>query len=132
MIGGLNMSKRENGSSEDVSILSNGVNIEGKLTSNGNVRIDGKVTGDVTIKGNLTLGSSSEINGEIKAKNLVVSGKVEGTIKVDEKLTMESSSVVKGDIIAKILVVAEGARFDGKSSMSQPQGQILTSHNVQK
>ena len=119
MIGVKFMSKRENGYTEDVSILSDGVNIEGKISSNGNVRIDGKVIGDVNVKGNLTLGSSSEIKGQINAKNMVVSGKVEGTLKIEDKLTLESSSKIKGDIIAKVLVIEEGAKFDGKSSMTQ-------------
>jgi cytoskeletal protein CcmA (bactofilin family) len=119
MIGVKKMSKRENGYSEDVSILSDGVNIEGKISSNGNVRIDGKVIGDVNVKGNLTLGNSSEVNGQIIAKNMTVSGKVEGTLKIDEKLTLESTSKIKGDIIAKVLVIEEGAKFDGKSSMTQ-------------
>jgi cytoskeletal protein CcmA (bactofilin family) len=119
MIGVKNMSKRENGYSEDVSILSDGVNIEGKISSNGNVRIDGKIKGDVNVKGNLTLGNTAEINGQVSAKNMTVSGKVEGTLKIDEKLTLESTAKIKGDIIAKVLVIEEGAKFDGKSSMSQ-------------
>ena len=119
MIGVKSMAKRENGYSEDVSILSDGVNIEGKISSNGNVRIDGKVIGDVDVKGNLTLGNSSEIKGQVKAKNMTVSGSVEGTLIIDEKLTLESSSKIKGDIIAKVLIVEEGAKFDGKSSMTQ-------------
>ncbi|GBD89474.1 polymer-forming cytoskeletal [bacterium BMS3Abin04] len=104
--------------SEDVSILSSGVKIEGKISSEGNVRIDGRVIGDVNINGNLTLGEGAEIKGEVKAKSLVVSGKVEGTIDVAEKLTLEPKSFVKGDIITKILVIEEGAVFDGKSVMS--------------
>lgn len=119
MIGKSNQQKKENGLSEDVSILSSGVNIDGKLTSNGNVRIDGKVVGDVNIKGNLTLGTSAKVAGEIVAKNVSVSGKVEGTLKVEDKLTLESTSVIKGDIIAKVLIIEEGAQFDGKSSMNQ-------------
>ena len=124
MIGVKSMSKRENGYSEDVSILSDGVNIEGKISSNGNVRIDGKVIGDVNVKGNLTLGASSEVNGQISAKNMTVSGKVEGTLKIEEKLTLESSSRIKGDLIAKVLVIEEGAKFDGKSSMNQTGSQL--------
>lgn len=119
MIGSKNMSKKENGYSEDVSILSDGVNIEGKITSNGNVRIDGKINGDVIVKGNLTLGSAAEIKGHVSAKNMTASGKVEGILKIEEKLTLEATSIIKGDIITKILVVIEGAKFDGKSSMTQ-------------
>lgn len=110
--------KDNNFVSEDVSILSSGVKIEGKISSEGNVRIDGKVIGDVNINGNLTLGEGAEIKGEVKAKSLIVSGKVEGTIDVTDKLTLEPKSFVKGDIITKVLVIEEGAMFDGKSVMS--------------
>jgi len=129
---GKNTSKKDEVYSEDVSILSSGVNIDGKLTSNGNVRIDGKIIGDVDIKGNLTLGTSSSINGEIKAKNVTISGKVEGTLKVDNKLTLESTATVKGDIFAKSLIIEEGAKFDGKSSMGHNSSSLTTSTSEKK
>ncbi len=129
---GKNTSKKEDVYSEDVSILSSGVNIEGKLTSNGNVRIDGKITGDVSIKGNLTLGTSSAVNGEVKAKNVTVSGKVEGTLKVEDKLTLESTATVKGDIFAKALIIEEGAKFDGNSSMGQNSSYLGSSSSENK
>jgi cytoskeletal protein CcmA (bactofilin family) len=132
MIGLIKMSKKENGYSEDVSILSDGVNIEGKISSNGNVRIDGKINGDVNVKGNLTLGQSAEIKGQVSAKNMTVSGKVEGVLKIEEKLTLEASSVIKGDIITKILVVIEGAKFDGKSSMTNNTSNNLFSESGTK
>ena len=72
--------KRDFNSAEEVSILSSGVKVEGKLYSEGNVRIDGQVVGDVTVNGNLTLGEGSEIKGEIKARNVTISGQIEGTI----------------------------------------------------
>ena len=112
------MAKREVSSVEDVSILSSGVKIEGKLVSDGNVRIDGSIEGDVTINGNLTLGESAKLKGNIKASNISMSGKIEGTVHAGEKLILESKSVLKGDIISKILVIEEGAIFDGNSSMN--------------
>lgn len=109
--------KRNSTSVEDVSILSSGVKIEGKLYSEGNVRIDGKMIGDVIVNGNLTLGEGSELNGKVKAQNIAVSGKMEGVVTSTEKLILESKAVLKGDISAKILVIEEGAKFDGKSMM---------------
>ncbi len=111
--------KKDNTSAEDVSIFSRGVKIEGKVYSEGNVRIDGKVLGEIIINGNLTLGEKSEINGDIKAKNLTISGSVEGSVQTSEKLILEKNASLRGDIITKILVVEEGSTFDGRSSMSQ-------------
>ncbi|MBI1939818.1 MAG: polymer-forming cytoskeletal protein [Ignavibacteriales bacterium] len=103
---------------EDVSIISAGVKIDGDLHSEGNVRIDGGVTGNITINGNLTLGESSEIKGIVKAQNVNMNGKIEGSVIVSERLKLESKSVMKGDITAKVLIVDEGALFDGSSKMN--------------
>lgn len=111
--------KKEQSSTEDVSILSSGVKIEGKFYSDGNVRIDGEIKGEVTVNGNLTLGDSSVITGDIKAKNVNLSGNVEGAVHAAEKLVLDSKSSLKGDLFAKILVIQEGAKFEGKSTMSQ-------------
>lgn len=117
------MAQRKDNSAEEVSILSSGVKIEGKLYSEGNVRVDGQITGELRVNGNLTLGDSSEIKGNIKAKNITLSGNVEGTIHAAEKAVLESNSVLKGDLFAKVLVVEEGAKFDGKSTMNQAAAQ---------
>ena len=108
-------------SSDDVSILSSGVKIEGKIFCEGNVRIDGKVVGDVNVNGNLTLGESSEVQGEAKGNTVTLSGKLEGTIRASEKLILDSKANLKGDLYARILVVEEGAKFEGKSNMSNTQ-----------
>ncbi len=110
--------KKEVLSAGDVSILSNGVKFEGKMYSNGNMRVDGEIIGELTINGNLTLGESSRLNGEIKARNITIGGKVEGVITAAEKIIMESGSSLRGDLSAKILVIEEGALFDGKSVMT--------------
>ncbi len=111
------MARNNSVSNEDVSIFSSGVKIEGKIYSEGNVRIDGEVIGSVTVNGNLTLGDTSKINGEVKAKNVTCNGKLEGKLEAAEKLVLEKRSTVVADIKAKILVIEEGASFDGRTSM---------------
>ncbi len=101
-----------------VTIISEGVVLEGKLSSKGNIRVDGIVKGDVNAAGNITIGKQGEINGEVNAQVVLHGGKINGTIKANEKIVLESTSNLKGDLITKILVVEEGAIFDGSSSMS--------------
>ncbi|AFN73523.1 hypothetical protein MROS_0279 [Melioribacter roseus P3M-2] len=103
---------------EEVSIISNGVRIEGNINSEGNVRIDGIVKGNLSVNGNLTMGEQAQVIGEIKARNVITNGKVEGKIIAAEKLRLESKAVIKGDIVSRVLIVEEGAVFDGNSSMN--------------
>jgi len=114
------MSQRKDYLDEDVSIISSGVKILGDLTSEGNVRIDGIVNGNISINGNLTAGELSELKGEIKAKNITMSGKIFGKVLAQEKLKLESKSFLKGDIITKYLIIEEGAVFEGNSHMNSP------------
>ncbi len=103
---------------QEVSILSEGVKFEGKLSSNGNLRIDGEFDGELIINGNLTLGDKSKAKGLIHANNVTCGGEVTGTVEASEKLVLESSAQVEGDISAKILIINEGASFKGKSNMN--------------
>jgi cytoskeletal protein CcmA (bactofilin family) len=122
------MAKNNNSSSVDVSILSSGVKVEGKLYSEGNMRIDGKVFGDVTVNGNLTLGDGSSIEG----MNITLSGTVKGTVEANEKVILESGSSLFGDLTAKILVVEEGAKFDGKSNMNMTKTKMQSNNETKK
>jgi len=106
-----------NGNTEDITIISNGVKIEGKVTSMGSLRVDGSLMGDLSADGNVTVGEQGDINGEIAANMVTIGGKVTGTVKAKEKLVLESKCTLKGDIITKVLVIEAGAKFDGKSSM---------------
>jgi cytoskeletal protein CcmA (bactofilin family) len=107
----------ENG--DEVTIISSGVLIEGKLSSKGNVRLDGTVKGDVNVNGNVTIGESGDINGEINADIITVGGKVIGKLNAKEKVVLESKAILKGDLVAKILVIEAGAKFDGNSKMDE-------------
>ena len=109
--------KPMNGNTEDITIISNGVKIEGKVESTGSIRVDGTLKGDLIAKGNVTVGEQGDINGEITANIVTIGGKVVGTVNAKEKLVLETKCVLKGDIITKVLVIEAGAKFYGKSNM---------------
>lgn len=110
--------KKNEYSSDDVSILSAGLKVEGNIQGAGNMRIEGSVKGDVNVSGNLTLGETSEVQGDVKAGNITLSGKFQGTLRASEKVVLEEGSELHGDLFAKILVIEAGAKFDGKSNMT--------------
>jgi cytoskeletal protein CcmA (bactofilin family) len=111
-----------NGSTEDITIISNGVKLEGKITSGGSIRVDGTILGDVISQGNITVGEHGDVNGQINAAIITIGGKVVGSVNAKEKLVLESKANLKGDLFTKILVVEAGARFDGKSNMGDVKG----------
>ena len=110
----LNKSQFESSKSEETTIISRGVKIEGKITSSGNIRIDGEIQGDIFCESNITIGEGAKVNGQIDANVITIGGKVSGTVRAKEKLVLDSKGNLKGDIFAKILLVEAGAKFDGK------------------
>jgi cytoskeletal protein CcmA (bactofilin family) len=108
------LNNTQSGSSKlEETIISRGVKIEGKITSSGNIRIDGEIQGDIFSKGSITIGEDAKVNGQINANVITVGGKVSGIIKAKEKMILDSKSYLNGDIFTKNLVIQEGAKFDG-------------------
>ena len=103
--------------SDETTIISNGVRIEGKVTSAGNIRVDGEIQGDISSKSNVVVGESGQVNGQINADSITIGGRVSGSLRAKDKLTLEAKANLKGDLFTKILVVEAGAKFDGKSKM---------------
>ncbi len=110
--------KQNNGGT--LSLVGAGTTIEGKVKTDGSMRIDGKVVGDVTAKANVTIGGTGSVEGTVTAANIALAGRVQGTLIASEKLVLENKSVMRGDIRASKLVVDEGAVFDGQCAMSSP------------
>lgn len=109
----------KNDALKEVNLIAVGTVIEGKIRSQGSVRIDGKLLGDIIANEFVAIGESGEVEGNISGKNVTVGGKVRGTVTAAEKLVLEGKSVVRGDVRATRLVIDEGAVFDGKISMAE-------------
>jgi len=103
----------------ELTLIASNTTFEGKIKTDGSIRIDGKFTGDITAKASAAVGISGTIDGTLSAKTITVAGKISGKVAAEEKLVLEAKSNVQGDIRASKLVVDEGAIFDGKCEMKQ-------------
>lgn len=95
-----------------------GTEITGDVSTNGDIRFDGVLTGNLKTKGKVVIGETGTVKGEISCKNSVVEGKVEGKISVVELLTLKATSSLTGDIVTRRLAIEPGAKFSGNCSMS--------------
>src|SRR6266550_5807824 len=94
--------------------LSSDVEIEGSITFQKELLIDGKVLGQINSDGMLTIGENAHIRGEIKTKYVTVHGNVNGEITA-ERCELKSKCTVRGDLKAARLIIEEGATFIGRS-----------------
>ncbi len=91
-----------------------GTVISGKMTTTQNIRLDGKIIGEVSCNKKMVMGETGNIEGNMKADTLFAKGKITGDVFVNEIIHLMGDAFVKGTIHAKKLLVEEGARYDGE------------------
>ncbi|HEX2967972.1 MAG TPA: polymer-forming cytoskeletal protein [Bacteroidales bacterium] len=104
--------------SNTINLISNGTEITGDIISNGDIRIDGVVTGTLNVKGKVVIGPTGKIKGEVICKNSEISGIIEGRITVNQLLNLKASSRIIGDISTSKLSIEPGAKFTGNCKMT--------------
>ncbi len=104
--------------SVNLNSLVKGTMIEGNVSSDSDIRIDGSLKGTLICKAKVILGPTGAIEGEIKCVNAVIEGKFQGTIHVDELLQIRETADVIGDVFTNKLNVQPGANFNGAVKMA--------------
>ena len=105
-------------------IIGKGTTLTGDVETYGNLRVEGKIKGNVKSKSKIAFGQSSEVEGNVIAQNAEIAGHVSGTVEISETLVLKASSVIDGDIISDKLIVESGAVFNGSCKMGVKSKEI--------
>ncbi|NQY68190.1 MAG: polymer-forming cytoskeletal protein [Flavobacteriales bacterium] len=97
--------------------IASGTVIEGKILTQGDIRVDGTIKGSIICEGKIVVGESGIIEGDTKCKNANISGMVKAKINVSELLSLKSTAKLIGDIITNKISIEPGANFSGTCSM---------------
>ena len=98
-------------------IIGAGTTITGDIESNGDIRIDGILKGNLMAKLKILIGPEGMIEGDIEGQLADVLGKVTGKIKVKELLHLRGKATVHGDIYAGKLQIEPTVTFNGQCHM---------------
>ena len=105
------------GGAEVDTLLGKGSEFEGKLVFKGQVRIDGKYSGQIQTDEVLIIGASAKVNAEISAGTVVISGTVEGIIRASSVVELHKGARVKGTIESPNITMEREVTFDGTMKM---------------
>ena len=113
------MAKNNSNEVDNINIIASGTSIKGDLRTDGVIRLNGSLEGNLETQAKLVLGQNGRVTGEVKCRNADIEGSINGTIQVHELLTLKKSANIQGDIITKQLSVEPGAIFTGTCKMSK-------------
>ena len=98
-------------------LIDRGCSVEGKLTFDGTVQINGDFRGEILSDGTLIVGSDARLNAKIQVDTIVIEGNVEGQIEAKQKIELRRGATLIGDVSSPALAVEEGAVFHGRCQM---------------
>ena len=101
-------------------MLSTDVEIKGSIKFENDLVVDGRIEGEISSDGSLTVGENARIKAEIKTRSVVIYGKVHGHIEVTDSIELKANAELVGDIKAASLSIEPGAIFVGKSTVGTP------------
>jgi len=98
-------------------LLGKGSEFEGKLTFEGQVRIDGKFNGQIFTKDVLVVGDGARVQAEINAGTVIINGTVEGNVRATQLIELHAPARVKGNLESPALTMDRGVIFEGTTKM---------------
>jgi len=107
----------------EANLISEGVTIKAsEISGNGDLRISGRVIGDIDLEGSVYVERGGNTCGNIKAKAVFVYGCVEGDISVKNAIHVYKDGKINGNILCSNLMIENGASFFGKCEMGREDG----------
>ena len=104
-------------SNKTASFISRNSRVDGNVSGNESVIVEGFIKGLISLKGNIIVGSTGVLEGDVEADNISVLGKISGNVCARQQLVIQPSGKIQGDISARSIDIKEGALFEGRSHM---------------
>jgi len=91
----------------------------GDIETKAGVRIDGKITGNITAAGNVTVGSDGNVEGIVTGKDVNIAGTITGNLNSFGTVQMLSGAKLLGDMQAASMAIEQGAYYKGKCTITE-------------
>lgn len=100
-----------------VGFLGQHCTMQGTLSFDGTMRIDGRMEGKVITAGTLIVGEGGHVKADVQASIVVCGGTIDGTVVAKERVQLLAPSVLTGTVRTPLLLIEEGAQFNGSCEM---------------
>ena len=104
-----------------ISVIAADAELVGNVSTLGDMRIEGRLTGNVRAVEQLLVARGGRIDGEIDVAEAVIGGEVVGPVRASRSVTLQASAQVFGTITTPRISVEEGATLDVDLCMTKPR-----------
>jgi cytoskeletal protein CcmA (bactofilin family) len=91
--------------------------ITGDLQTKSNIKIDGRVQGNVNASGSVHIGGSALVEGNVSGVDVQIAGIVNGNVSAAGGLMLFGSAKLSGDVKAASMEVEKGASYKGNMAI---------------
>jgi cytoskeletal protein CcmA (bactofilin family) len=102
---------------QSISIISTDSIIKGDMESEGDIRIDGKLIGNINCKAKIIIGQQGKVEGNLNGNQADILGTINGDIKMTGQLNLMGNSIINGNIHVGKLQMESTVNFNGKCVM---------------
>lgn len=100
------------------SVIGPGTEIVGRVEMRGDLRVEGRIEGTISVEGEVVVSEQGSVDGEIEADDVVVEGRIEGGVRARGSARFRSGCRMRGDVRSPVVEVQEGGTLDGRIDMT--------------
>jgi cytoskeletal protein CcmA (bactofilin family) len=116
-----------------VAMIGSGIQVNGDISGDENLVVDGKVDGSIKLDTNeVSVGKTGIVKADISARIVKIDGRVDGDITGQEKVVITKTGNVHGNIIAPRVTLEDGAIFKGSIDMDPGESASSRAESSQK
>ena len=102
-----------------ISIIGPGMKVVGDCDSDGAIRVEGSVVGNIRASKAVVVGKDGIVEGDIFTQDAVIAGTVKGVVRAESRLEVQATSRMEGEVIAARMQLEEGAILNGTVQMGK-------------
>jgi cytoskeletal protein CcmA (bactofilin family) len=108
--------KKKTAPISSASIITPGTSIKGEIRCEGNILLNGEFEGSIVSQGEVVVGKSGRVSGDIQSAKLLVSGEFRGNF-TGEVIDIMPYGKVYGDVRVNNIIIEPNAVFEGETKI---------------
>lgn len=108
------MAKNRSSSANGDAVIGRGARIRGRIGGDGDLLVEGRVDGDVSVSGSLVIESDGAITGDVAASSVTIAGGLTGDVTSRGSVSIRAGAQVSGNMGGSDVSLEEGAAFTGR------------------